>query len=168
MFSRAALTTLTLLCCVLLVATPVTAALGATTVGQTAGTTTPAQTAEPGAESDAQNVCFPDDGYAFSIGTEGPQIDVVIHLSLLTNLGGPGTLGVELAGTTGQQPIVELRTGVVFNGIDDLGAFLNDPFSAFSIAYEYAFRLPMFGDGFAYDDTEVPIDGLVDDADCRL
>jgi len=114
------------------------------------------------------NACFPEDGYNFTIGTLGPQIEMVVHLSLLTNLGGPGTLGIELAGTTAEDvpPMIELRTGVVFRGVTDVERFLNDPFGLFAIAYEYRFNLPLGGSGVDYESDEPPISGPVGDADC--
>ena len=109
--------------------------------------------------------CFPDSGYNFTIGTFGPQIEMVLHLSLLTNLGAPGTLGVELAGTAdGTEPMIELRTGAVFHGVTDVEAFLNDPFGVFSIAFEYRFQLPLAG--IDYETTDAPISGPVSESRC--
>jgi len=114
------------------------------------------------------NACFPEGGYNFTIGTLGPQIEMVVHLSLLTNLGGPGTLGVELAGTTAENvpPMIELRTGVVFRGVTDVDRFLSDPFGLFAIAYEYRFNLPLGDSSVDYESDEPPISGPVGDADC--
>lgn len=156
MFSGRALVATTLLCCLLVVGAPLTVAAQPTPAA-------PASTDSEPAEFDR---CFPADGYEFTIGTYGPEITMVIHLSLLTNLGGPGALGVELAGSTGHQEIIELRTGVIFNGIDDVGSFLSNPFAAFSIAFEYHFQLPMFGEDFAFEDDDAPINGPVGNASC--
>ena len=124
----------------------------------------------PRQQSDATggNACFPAGGYNFTIGTLGPQIEMVVHLSLLTNLGGPGTIGIELAGTTAEDapPMIELRTGVVFRGVTNIERFLNDPFGLFAIAYEYRFTLPLGGSGVDYQSDEPPISGPVGDADC--
>jgi len=121
-----------------------------------------------GSDTDESNGCFSAEGYNFTIGTLGPQIEMVVHLSLLTNLGGPGTLGVELAGTTAENvpPMIELRTGVVFRGVTDVDRFLSDPFGLFAIAYEYRFTLPLGGSGVDYESDEPPISGPVGDADC--
>jgi len=156
MFSGRALVATSLLCCLLVVGVPLTV------TAQTGNASQPADTAEPA----AFDRCFPADGYELTIGTYGPEITMVIHLSLLTNLGGPGALGVELVGSTGQQEIIELRTGVIFNGIDGVGSFLSNPFAAFSIAFEYHFQLPMFGEEFAFEDDEPPVDGPLGNASC--
>lgn len=129
--------------------------------GVVAGQTPSTQTPDTGAAA-----CFPADGYEFTIGTEGPEINMILHMSLLTNLGGPGAFGVELTGAIGGPPIIELRTGVVFGGIESVGAFLTNPFGPFSIVFEYVFELPMFGEEFAYEEDQAPIDGPVGDADC--
>lgn len=153
----------TLVCCLLLITTPVMATVVATTeqrpTSQTEGT--PNATA-----SGSVDRCFIGEGYEFTIGNQGPTIDAAIHMSLLTNLGGPGTFGIELAGSTGSQNIIELRTGVVFGGIESVGSFLSNPFDAFAIAFDYQFQLPMFGDEFDYNETDAPIDGPVEQINC--
>ncbi len=136
--------------------------------GVVAGATQPTASAADdveSAESDAA-ACFPTDGYEFTIGNQGPEINMILHMSLLTNLGGAGALGVELTGSIGGPPIIELRTGVLFEGIESTSEFLNNPFGPFSIAFEYIFELPMFGEEFAHEEGDVPIDGPVGDADC--
>jgi len=161
----------------LLLATTPVAAVGGTGVGEIgAGDSTAAisvsadSPASPLQQSDASgdNACFPAGGYNFTIGTLGPQIEMVVHLSLLTNLGGPGTIGIELAGTTAEDvaPMIELRTGVVFRGVTDVERFLSDPFGLFAIAYEYRFTLPLGGSGVDYQSDEPPLSGPVGDADC--
>ena len=158
----------------LLLATSPVAAVGAAGAGDvdTAPSISPVSESPPvplqGSDTDERNGCFSAEGYNFTIGTLGPQIEMVVHLSLLTNLGGPGTLGVELAGTTAENvpPIIELRTGVVFRGVTDVDRFLNDPFGLFAIAYEYRFTLPLGGSGVDYESDEPPISGPVGDADC--
>lgn len=132
---------------------------------QSTASSTESISAVESAESDIA-ACFPDDGFEFTIGTQGPEISMILHMSLLTNLGGAGALGIELTGSIGGPPIIELRTGVLFDGIDTVGEFLNNPFGPFSIAFEYVFELPMFGEGFAYEESDAPIDGPVGDADC--
>ena len=161
----------------LLLATPPVAAVSDAGVDETAGAdnTAAISTATDGPTSPFQqsdatgdNVCFPAGGYNFTIGTLGPQIEMVVHLSLLTNLGGPGTIGIELAGTTAEDapPMIELRTGVVFRGVTDVERFLSDPFGLFAIAYEYRFTLPLGGGGVDYQSDEPPISGPVGNADC--
>ena len=147
-------------CGLLLLSTPVAAVVGAQTANTTANGSS--------ASTPSANACFPGEGYEFTIGTEGPEIRMVLHLSMLTNLGGPGAVGIELAGSIDGPPIIELKTGVVFAGIDDVGSFLNNPFEPFSIAFDYRFELPMFGPSYDYEDSDVPIDGPVGDADCTF
>ena len=107
-------------------------------------------------------------GKDVEIGSEGPTIDVTLYTSLFTNLGGNGTLGVSLVGTAGEYRIVSLRTGVVFAGVGpDPAAFLADPFSRFAVAFDYRLSLPMFGDGFDYEESEVPVSG-VPEAACSV
>ncbi|MFD1640757.1 DUF7332 family protein [Halohasta litorea] len=147
-------------CCLLFLSTPMAAVVGAQTATATADGSTGGT---PGG-----NACFPGEGYEFTIGTEGPEIRMVLHLSLLTNLGGPGAIGIELAGSIDGPPIIELKTGVVFTGIESATEFLNDPFGPFSIAFDYQFELPMFGPGYDYEDTDAPIDGPVGNASCSF
>ena len=156
-------------CCALLLVTGPAAAVGAapsTPHSLQVPSHQPAQLDSPApAQVDSGVDCFPDSGYNFTIGTFGPQIEMVLHLSLLTNLGAPGTLGVELAGTAdGREPLIELRTGAVFHGVTDVEAFLNDPFGVFSIAFEYRFQLPLAG--IDYETTDAPISGPVSESRC--
>ncbi|TQQ83408.1 hypothetical protein EGH24_01030 [Halonotius terrestris] len=170
------------LCCSLLLMT-VPAAAVANAPAAAAGSSSPTAGSSPAAisapsaigaasgghaplyQTDGSVACFPDSGYDFTIGTLGPRIDMVVHLSLLTNLGAPGTFGVELAGSADEaEPLIELRTGAVFHGVDDTGAFLENPFSVFSIAFEYRFQLPIVG--IDYETTEAPISGPVGESRC--
>jgi len=158
MFPRSAV--VAAVCCCLLLAAPLTVAVvGAQETNTTSGSTNGTETVDR---------CFLDEGSEFTIGTQGPEIKMVLHHSLLTNLGGPGAFGVELSGSIGGPPIIELKTGVIFEGIDSATEFLNNPFGAFSIAFDYRFELPMFGGDYSYNDSEVPIDGPVGDAGCEF
>jgi len=149
-------------CCLL-----VSVAASGVVAGATQSTTSSTDSVEAVQSADAGvAACFPDDGYEFTIGNQGPEINMILHMSLLTNLGGPGAFGVELTGSIGGPPIIELRTGVIFSGIDTVGEFLNNPFDPFSIAFEYIFELPMFGEEFAHEESDAPIDGPVGDANC--
>jgi len=154
-------------CCCLLASAVGPVAVAGTTQPNASPAVDNASPATADNDSPAVAGCFPDGGYEFTIGTQGPEIRMVLHMSLLTNLGGPGALGVELTGAIDEgAPIIELRTGVIFEGIDSVSGFLNDPFGPFSIAFEYMFELPMFGEEFAYEEDGAPIDGPVDDANC--
>ena len=114
--------------------------------------------------------CFAGEGRAFSIGTEGPRIAMRLHLSVLTDVGEPGSFGVELAGSTGQYDVAHLVAGVQFAGVEDAERFLQNPFDAFSLVYGYELRLPMFADAPGVDpvhtEDEPPVDGPVGVADC--
>ncbi|WP_199174836.1 DUF7332 family protein [Halegenticoccus soli] len=109
--------------------------------------------------------CFPPNGHEFVVGTEGPRIDLLVHTSLVTNLGGPGAFGVEAAGSTGRHRIVALEAGVLFAGVGDPARFLRDPLARFSIAFRYEFRVPMVP-GLHYELDELPVVGPVGAADC--
>ena len=147
-------------CCLLVSVAASGVVAGGAQSPASASTTAPTESTQTAAG------CFPDDGFEFTIGTQGPEIGMILHMSLLTNLGGPGAFGVELTGSIGGPPIIELRTGVIFEGIDNVSEFLTNPFEPFSIAFEYVFELPMFGGEFAYEEGDAPIDGPVGDADC--
>ena len=129
-----------------------------------AGASATAQEREPRA-------CFPGDGYAFTVGDGPARVDLIVHLSLFTSLGGPGTLGMEATGRIDDEEIVALRTGVVFAGVGEADGFLSNPFEPFAIAYEYRFRLPMFdgggGPSVEYEETDAPVEGPVSEVDCR-
>ena len=167
-------TLVVLVACWLVLSTPLAAVGGAQTADTTANGSVDGGPVDGGssAGSDAAgsgfDACFPGEGYEFTIGSEGPEIRMVLHLSLLTNLGGPGGIGVELAGSINGPPIIELKTGVVFEGIDDVGSFLNNPFEPFGIVFDYRFELPMFGPSYDYEDSDAPIEGPIGDANCTV
>ncbi|MFC6826250.1 DUF7332 family protein [Halopelagius fulvigenes] len=135
------------------------ATLGAPVVGPVA-----AQSSDSAAADGGEKRCFPPGGHELSVGTEGPGIGMTVHTSLFSNLGGEGALGLEARGTALNATIVSLRTGVVFNGVGDAGAFLSNPFSRFAIVYDYSFDLPMFsslgGDRSSYASEESPVSGV--------
>ena len=160
-------TVVAIISCWLVLSTPMAAVVGAQTADTTANSSVDGP---PGSDTAASgfDACFPGEGYEFTIGTEGPEINMVLHLSLLTNLGGPGGIGVELAGSINGPPIIELKTGVVFEGIDDVGSFLNNPFEPFGIVFDYRFELPMFGPSYDYEDSDAPIEGPIGDANCTV
>ena len=117
----------------------------------------------PSAAPDRAGSCFPPGGHDIEIGTEGPRIRVTIHSSLFTNLSGPGAFGVEAVGTAGGVDLLTLRAGVLFDGVGRVGAFVADPFSRFSTAFYYRFRLPVFapyGHGVDYETDRSPVSGV--------
>jgi len=107
--------------------------------------------------------CFPGEGHQFDIGGEGAGIDLVVFLSMFENLGGEGGFGMEAGGSVGNDSIVQLRAGVAFDGVGPAAAFLSDPFSRFSVVYDYSMNLPMFADSgieSSYEDDGSPVGGL--------
>lgn len=100
--------------------------------------------------------CFAGRGHPISIGENGPAIEALVHLSVLTDPAAGDEFGLEAAGTLDGDPIVTLGAGVrltareaVANGVD--------PFAAFDVLYAYELRLPMF-DG-SIGDSEYRDDG---------
>jgi hypothetical protein len=149
-----------------------------------------ASTATPTTGPDAgETRCFPPDGTEFVIGTEGPQIRLVVHLSLLpavvdggdpTNVSATnasvvdepvatGALGVEATATTEAARVVSLRTGVLFSGVENATRFVTDPFEPFAFAFDYRLTIPAF-EGTAADPdyraTDAPVEGPVEEAAC--
>jgi hypothetical protein len=148
--------------------------------------TTATATAGPDA---GESRCFPPDGTEFVIGTEGPQIRLVVHLSLLsavadgegtnatsetvTDAGNatapPGALGIEATATTGEARVVALRSGVVFEGVADATRFVTDPLEPFAFAFDYRFTIPAFEGTAAdadYRAADAPVEGPVEEAAC--
>lgn len=119
--------------------------------------------ADAAADESTELRCFPPGGHELEIGTEGPGIAVTVHTSMFTNLGDEGALGIEARGSALNATIVELRTGVVFDGVGPLGDFLSNPFSRFAILFDYLFELPMFAgmvDSPGYESDESPVQGV--------
>lgn len=147
-------------------AVPAVAWPGASAVALPEGS--PDAPAATAAATAAGGACFPGEGSRFTIGTEGPQILLVVHTSLFSNLTEPGAVGIEAVGTAVGYEIVTLRTGVRFDG----GSVLGDPFSAFAVAFYYRFQLPMLavatGSDFSYEQDGLPFTGPVREADCSF
>jgi hypothetical protein len=125
------------------------------------------------------NSCFPADGTAFVVGTEGPQLRFTLHLSLLpavltatngSEVGAAGAFGIEAtATTTDASPVVSLRTGVLFTGVESAAAFLANPFEPFALAFDYRLLIPAFAGttaDSAYEESDVPVSGPVEEAAC--
>jgi len=120
-------------------------------------------TAPVAAATAATSPCFSGEGHQFDIGGEGAGIDLVVFLSVFENLGGEGGFGMEASGSIGNDSIVQLRAGVAFDGVGPAAAFLSNPFSRFSVVYDYSMRLPMFADSgieSSYEDDGSPVSGL--------
>jgi hypothetical protein len=99
--------------------------------------------------------CFPSGGHDLSIGDGNPHINVTVHTSLFTSPAPPSALGLAASGVALDSEIVELRTGVLFEGrSEDAEGGLWD---SFAVLFDYRLSLPMFSD--AYDDSTYEPDG---------
>ena len=119
------------------------------------GTDAPAPATAPAEDGVDREVgplteCFAGDGYPLAIGDPPATIDALVHVSVVTDPTAGDELGVELAGTLDDEPVVTLAAGVRLNAPGLVATGLN-PFAAFDLVYTYELRLPMF-DG-AIDDT---------------
>ncbi|WP_435073175.1 DUF7332 family protein [Halorubrum sp. HHNYT27] len=121
------------------------------------GDTPVAQTEEDAATPPTR--CFAGDGYPISIGETGATIDIVVHLSVLTDPVAGNEFGIEAAGALGDDRIVTLAAGVRLTAREAISDGV-DPFAAFSVLYVYELNLPMFDGAIAdseYDDDGSPI-----------
>ncbi|WP_142856027.1 DUF7332 family protein [Salinigranum halophilum] len=150
----------------------------------------PAAAATPGSKTTADR-CFPPDGWEFVVGTEGPQIRFVLHLSLLpavvagddptnvtstnttlANRSAPyaaGAFGIEAVATTGTDQIVSLQSGVLFEGVENATAFVSNPFAPFAFVFDYRLTIPAFEGTTADSDyrvSDAPVEGPVEEAAC--
>jgi len=117
-----------------------------------------------GAETDERR-CFPDGGHDLTIGDGNPHINVTVHTSLFTNPAPPSALGLAAEGVAVGSEIIELRTGVVFEG-DPETVSASGVWDSFVILFDYRFSLPMFSDSID-DSTYEPSDGPVSGVDTR-
>ncbi|GGM68010.1 hypothetical protein J2752_002134 [Halarchaeum rubridurum] len=131
-------------------------------------TGTPAATDRPGG---ANQVCFDEPGHELGMGNEsrGVTIDGVVHTSLFEHLMTRGGVGVEMYGKLNGSTILALRTGVVFDGVQNPGRFVSNPFDSFAVVYDYRFQFPMFsaltGNDFGHSSSDAGIEG-VEEAEC--
>ncbi|WP_256545165.1 DUF7332 family protein [Halobellus inordinatus] len=109
--------------------------------------------------------CFPDGGHDLTIGDGNPHINVTVHTSLFTNPAPPSALGLAAEGVAVGSEIIELRTGVVFEG-DPETVSASGVWDSFVILFDYRFSLPMFSDSID-DSTYEPSDGPVSGVDTR-
>lgn len=155
------------------------------------GTVSPATAATAGADAPSADRCFPPDGWEFVVGTEGPQIRFVLHLSLLpavvegddptnatstnaslangTDTTAAGAFGIEAVATTGTAEVVSLQAGVLFVGVENATTFLSNPFSPFAFVFDYRLTIPAFEGTTAdpdYHVGDVPVEGPVEEAAC--
>ncbi|EMA63140.1 DUF7332 family protein [Halorubrum lipolyticum] len=104
--------------------------------------------------------CFAGEGYPISIGDEGPAIEALVHLSVLTDPAAGNEFGLEAAGTLDGEPIVTLGAGVRLTAREAVADGV-DPFAAFDVLYAYELRLPMFDGSIGdseYRDEGSPIE----------
>ena len=109
--------------------------------------------------------CFPDGGHDLTIGDGNPHINVTVHTSLFTNPAPPSALGLAAEGVAVDAEIIELRTGVGFEG-DPESVSPSCGLDSFGILFHYRFSLPMFSDSID-DSTYEPSDGPVSGVDTR-
>lgn len=146
--------------------------------------------AATGAGASHPSTCFPADGTEFVVGTEGPQIRFVLHVSLLpavidgddpTNVSetntslanetdvAAGAFGIEAVATTGTDEIVALQSGVLFEGVENATEYLSNPFAPFALVFDYRLTIPAFEGTVAdadYRESDVPVQGPVEEAAC--
>jgi hypothetical protein len=106
--------------------------------------------------------CFPDGGYDLRIGDGNPHIDVTVHTSLFTNPSPPSAIGLEARGVAVDTDVIELRTGVLFEGVPD-DASTAAVWNSFAILFDYRLSLPMFSDSIGestYEPTGGPVSGV--------
>jgi len=114
-----------------------------------------------GVEGDGDRVapptqCFTGEGYPIAIGGDGPAIEGLVHLSVLTDPAAGNEFGMEAAGTLDGAPIVTLGAGVRLTAREAIADGV-DPFAAFDVLYAYELRLPMFAGSIG--DSEYRDDG---------
>jgi hypothetical protein len=121
-----------------------------------------------GAAASPPTRCFAGDGYPISIGETGATIDVVVHLSVLTDPAAGNEFGIEAVGALGDDRIVTLAAGVRLTAREAIANGI-DPFAAFTVLYAYELDLPMFGGAIGdaeYDDEGSPIESSAGTVAC--
>ena len=93
-----------------------------------------------------------DGGHRFDIGGASPSMTVWLHLDVFTNLGAPGDFGISAVGNAMHVRVVVIDVQVQFDGVGDVGGFLSNPFSRFSVVAEWELNLPFLSAGPAADD----------------
>jgi len=93
-----------------------------------------------------------DGGYRFDVGDSDTNITFWLHLDLFTNLGGAGDLGFSAVGHAMDTRVVAVDVQLRFDGVGDVGNFLSNPFSRFSVVGEWELNLPFLSAGPAADD----------------
>ena len=91
-----------------------------------------------------------------------PHIDVTVHTSLFTNPSPPSAIGLEAQGVAVDTDVIELRTGVLFEGVPD-DASTAAVWNSFAILFDYRLSLPMFSDSIGestYEPTGGPVSGV--------
>ncbi|WP_336034557.1 DUF7332 family protein [Halobacterium yunchengense] len=104
-------------------------------------------------------------GHRFDVGSGDPSITFWVHLDLFTNLGSPGDFGFSAVGRAMDTRVVVVDVQLHFDGVGNLGEFLSNPFSRFSVVAEWELHLPFLSagpaadDDFSYEDNESIGDG---------
>jgi hypothetical protein len=106
--------------------------------------------------------CFPAGGHDLTVGDGNPHINVTVHTSLFTAPSPPSALGLEARGVALDSDVIELRTGVLFEGTPE-EASTTAVWNSLVILYDYRFSLPMFSgsiDESTYEPTGGPVSGV--------
>jgi len=106
----------------------------------------------PAAAAQAAQPVEEDGGYRFDVGDSDTNITFWLHLDLFTNLGGAGDLGFSAVGHAMDTRVVAVDVQLRFDGVGDVGNFLSNPFSRFSVVGEWELNLPFLSAGPAADD----------------
>ncbi|MFB6269913.1 MAG: hypothetical protein ABEH83_08225 [Halobacterium sp.] len=112
------------------------------------------------AQSEAGAPVAGEGGHRFDIGGDSPSITFWLHLDLFTNLGAAGDFGFSAVGTAMDVQVIVIDIQLQFDGVGNLGDFLTNPFSRFSVVAEWELNLPFLsagpaaGDDFSYEDNQ--------------
>lgn len=104
------------------------------------------------AQSATDTAVAGDGGYRFDVGDDSPRIAFWVHLDLFTNLGAAGDLGFSAVGTVMDARVIAVDVQLQFDGVGNLGDFLSNPFSRFSVVAEWELDLPFLSTGPAADE----------------
>ncbi|MFB6149012.1 MAG: hypothetical protein ABEJ48_05045 [Halobacteriales archaeon] len=117
-------------------------------------TDTPAATPTPTNETATYNQTASDiqlnqtgnSTYRIAIGNGSARMVVLLDLSLFTHPIQGGTLAFASIGRLSGTPIINVRLGLNYAGITNIGSFLSNPLDGFSITGHTKLRFPFFED----------------------
>lgn len=128
------------------------AADGLTDTNATPGNLSVAEEAVPG-EADID----PGGESRITLGDEETVVVIDVYHGLVSNLPQGGAIGVEIEGWIGEEPVVALRTSVVFEGADSWQALPSNLTDRFGTSGFFHLDLP-FTDALALDDDDIGVD----------